>query len=189
MAKNLITVSEYKDYKSIKGDSDDSTITSLLPSISELVKNYCGRTFVDYVDTAKTQYDNGGTDCVFLDEYPIISITSVNESSDNHATQQLLVEDQQDIYGIYVDYAEGTIQTVDGSNFTTAFHALEIIYTGGYEEVPEDLKLACFHLVDYFRKEQFTMKKIQGASTVERIESDDLPGHIKRTLDSYRVSF
>jgi len=188
MAKLLVSMDDYKQYKNIKGDADDSTITALLPAISDYVKNYCARTFVDYVTTDKTQYSDGGVNCIFLDEFPIISITSVNESWDNQATQTLLVENQQDEDGYYVDYETGLIQTVQNGNFVPAFHSVEIIYKAGFTEIPQDLKLAIYHLIDYYRKEQFTMKKVQGVSTVERMDSDAIPGHIKRTLDSYRAT-
>lgn len=182
MAKTLVTVEEYKTYKEIKGDSDDNTITSLVLSVSEFIKNYCGRTFVDYENTPKTEYWSKGGSCVFLSEFPIISITSVNESDDNQQTQTLLTEDTD----FYVNPDLGYFETANGSCFKEKINYVEVVYTGGYKEVPADLKLAAFHIIDYYRKGEYTQRKTLGVNTVEQIEIDKMPVHIKQLLDQYK---
>ena len=53
MGLNLVTRAEYKAYVGITNDSQDKIIDALIPRVSELVKNYCRRTFVDYINDAK----------------------------------------------------------------------------------------------------------------------------------------
>ena len=43
---DLITVQDYKTAEGITQPKDDARLTVLVPSISELVKTYCGNTFV-----------------------------------------------------------------------------------------------------------------------------------------------
>lgn len=180
---NLITIDQYKDYKNITSTTDDTVINSLIPAMSMLVKNYCGRTFIDYYNTNKTEYWSEGGSKIFLSEFPIQTIVSVKESGDNFVddiTDWVVDEDY------YLDAERGFITTANGTDVKVSFNRIQVIYKGGYVETPADLKLAIFHLVDYFRKEQFTQRKTLGVHTVEQNISDKMPGHIKRTLDAYK---
>ena len=56
---DLITRAQYKEYKGIEHFKDDSKIDSLLSPISELVKTYCGTSFIDYYSSNKTEIFGG----------------------------------------------------------------------------------------------------------------------------------
>ena len=52
---DLITTADYKDYKGRDLFKDDDKINSLVPSVRQLVKTYCGTSFVDYFSSGMTE--------------------------------------------------------------------------------------------------------------------------------------
>ena len=52
---NLITLQDYKTAEGITQPKDDSRLNVLIPSVSALVKTYCGNSFVDFYSTNKTE--------------------------------------------------------------------------------------------------------------------------------------
>jgi hypothetical protein len=92
MGLPLVTRAEYKAYMGISSTSSDAAIDALIPKVSELVKTICRRTFIDYVDDAKIEYSEGGTDAIELSEYPVLSVSSVEYSTDFGATYTTLTE-------------------------------------------------------------------------------------------------
>ena len=45
---NLITLAEYKESEGIASPKEDLRLNSLIPSVSQLVKTYCGNSLVDH---------------------------------------------------------------------------------------------------------------------------------------------
>lgn len=181
---DLINVSEYKLYKGINSDNDLDTIISLIPAISTFIKSYCGTSFIDYKTNPKTEYWSEGGSYVFLKEFPVDTITSVKESTDNQVTSTLLVENTD----FYVDYTKGYIISANGVCFPEKINAVEVIYTGGYTQVPSDIKLAAYHILDYYRNKEYIQRKSLGSHTIETLEIDSMSGHITRLLDPYKIN-
>ena len=78
---DLITLQDYKDAEGLSTPKEDLRINALIPSVSQLVKTYCGNSFVDYYSSAKTEILNidWATHIVQLTESPVNAITSVHE--------------------------------------------------------------------------------------------------------------
>ena len=78
---NLITLQDYKTAEGITQPKDDSRLNVLIPSVSALVKTYCGNSFVDFYSTNKTETFtiDWATHIVQLTESPVNSIVSVKE--------------------------------------------------------------------------------------------------------------
>jgi hypothetical protein len=55
---DLITLQEYKTAEGITQPKEDARLNVLIPSISQLVKTYCGNSFVDFYSTNKTETFN-----------------------------------------------------------------------------------------------------------------------------------
>jgi len=55
---DLVTVQDYKDAEGLTGAKDDDRLNILVPQISELVKKYCGTSFVDFYSSDKTETFN-----------------------------------------------------------------------------------------------------------------------------------
>ena len=53
---DLYTLDDYKTFKGIEHFKDDGKISALVSPISELVKTYCGTSFVDYYSSASVSY-------------------------------------------------------------------------------------------------------------------------------------
>ena len=62
MSLNLITRQEYKTYAGIKSTNYDTELDALIPRVSEFVKNYCRRTFVDHMDPGSEKVEVFGGD-------------------------------------------------------------------------------------------------------------------------------
>ena len=52
---DLITVTEYKDAEGLRGEKDDDRLSIIVPQISDLVKKYCGTSFIDFFSTDKVE--------------------------------------------------------------------------------------------------------------------------------------
>ena len=207
MGLPLVTRAEYKAYQGISSTTSDVAIDTLITKVSELVKSICRRSFVDYVDEAKIEYSEGGSNTIELSETPVISVASVEYSSNYGADYTTLDE--------YVNYVFSKTQnnlrpilvaspppevigyTPYGSRsnpiFPEAINGYRITYTAGYETLPEDLKLAVLDLIAYYIKNDSAVHthKLAQPNTmqVEYITSTNLPAHIKRILDLYTASY
>lgn len=183
MARNLITLAEYKTYASINSVDFDTKINSIITMISGLVKSYCNRLFIDAYNpntalfSEIVEYSNYDGN-YYPNEIPVDSLVSVQYSTDNGTTYTTLTDCAYDKSKDCIYIPE---QGREGVN------AFKITYTGGYQNTPEDLKLACLDLVEYYYKGEYTPRKTSSNNTVEYITTSDLPSHIKRVLDLYRV--
>lgn len=181
MARQLITLDEYKDYASINSIDFDYKIELIVNKVSEYVKSYCNRTFIDYYDKTTNEYLNiveysNEPGYFYTSEFPVNSLVQVEYSSDMGTT-----------YSPSIAYFDMSKDAIYIDSIAEGINAYKITYTGGYKKTPEDLKLACLDLVEYYYKGEYTPKKSSGTNTVEYITTSDLPSHIKRVLDLYRV--
>lgn len=189
MTDSIVTLQDYKNYKSINSTNFDTQISYLIDSIGSIVENYCGRSFVKYYDTNKTEYGNSKENVMFLTEIPVIEVISVKVSANGGVDQTLLTENTD----YFVDSEQGLIISAYCSFLESyiTHKSLEVIYKGGYEEIPTDLKTAIFDFIDYYRKEEFTPRKAMDTASIQHISSQDsqrIPAHIRRILDFYRVN-
>lgn len=190
MGLNLVTLSEYKVYAGITSTTQDATISGIIPKVSQLVKSLCRRTFVDYVDDAKVEVFSGGTGSkLFLKEYPLISVASVEFSNTYGASYTTLTE----FTDYVIDQEDGAVMDIVYGAFPKAINGYKVTYNAGYEEIPLDLKLAILDLITYYIKNDAAIHspKAPGTNTVqiEYVTTTALPSHIKRVLDLYTGSY
>lgn len=189
MGLNLVTRAEYKAYAGITSATQDVIIDSIIPKVSELVKSICNRKFLDHVEESLVEYYDGGTNSFALNEYPVLSVESVEYSSDFGNTYIPLVP--------FVDYAlnirTDSIMSISGREFPYKHNSFKITYTAGYEELPADLKLCILDLITYYIRNDMAIhsNRAPGGNTVqiEYVTNTNLPAHIKRVLDLYTSSF
>jgi hypothetical protein len=188
----LVTSDEYKDYQGITSGTSDSKLSVLTSHVSELVKNYCGRTFCDWYNVTKTEYfDTTKITKVYTTEWPILPSDStysidVSYSNDGGVTYTALVENTD--YFVDEDGIRSDIRDLTPFLTRNIFKGLRVKYRGGYDSisVPKDLKLATYDLITYYLRKEQTPRKTLGESSVEHVKSTDFPPHIKRVLDLYR---
>jgi len=187
MGLNLITKAEYKTYASITSTNQDAEIDLLIPKVSELVKTYCRRTFVDYYDEAKTEVFDGGYGSLILKETPVTQVISVQRSTDYGQTYTKLTK-----FADWVPTGDFVV-AIDPSGFKPMINGYKVSYFAGYETVPEDLRLAVLDLVTYYRKNDGAIHSTKAPGTnavqIEYISTTSLPAHIKRVLDFYVADY
>ena len=199
---DLITLQQYKDFAGLTGVTMDARINVIVDSVSQLVKNYCGTSFIDDYSSAKTEYfdiKDNRTTRVMLDEGPINTVTSVSERDSQADAYVTLITENSDSSGKYeyivdsmTDSIIRTDENVDKS-FPKGRKAVKVVYTAGYSACPEDLKLAIFDLVKYYLKDERKERMQIAGAMIENPVSTSIknnagfPDHIKRVLDMYKV--
>lgn len=194
---DLLTVSEYKDAEGIRGEKDDDRLAVIIPQVSDLVKKYCGISFLDYYSSAKVEtfsITDNYTNTIILSESPLVSVTKVEERT---AYSEPYVELTTGNYEYYADTESDSIQrtTKNGEpkSWAKGVGAVKITYTAGYSSTPKDLQLALFDLVNYYMKDEHKERRTLGGAQVQNQgtsgirDNSDFPDHIKRVLDLYRV--
>lgn len=171
---------------------DDLRIQTLIPSISELVKTYCGNSFIDFFSTNKVEEFsiNWGTHVVQLTESPVNSIVSV-ETRDS-VTESYTTLASTDYY---LDSDTDSVFYVLGSgyrNWPKGAGSVKVTYTAGYATLPTDLKLAVIDLITYYFKREHRERKTLGGASIQNSPTTSVagnigfPDHIKRVLDLYK---
>ena len=187
MGQNLVTLQEYKAYMGLTSPTQDFALEALITKVSALVKSYCNRSFLDYVDSPKLQHFNGGTGSLILDEGPILEVSAV-EYSDSYGQAYITLSE-------FTDYVQDNeyIVSVNPAGFARQLRGYRVTYLAGYEELPEDLKLAVFDLVTYYNRNDAAVHASKSSSSssvqVEYIVSTSLPAHIRRVLDLHRADY
>ena len=193
---DLITVTQFKDSEGIRGEKDDDRLNVIVPQVSDLVKKYCGTSFIDFYSSAKTEtftvYDKF-TSVIILSESPVNSVSSVQERTSYSGDYTTLTTGAYEYY--FDAEADAVYRTTKNGEITywpKGVGAVKISYTAGYSATPEALKLALFDLVNYYLKDEHKERRsIAGASIQNQASSSQrnnvaFPDHIKRVLDLYK---
>jgi len=189
---DLISIAEFKIYKEISSDKYDDKISQIIANVSDFVKTYCNRTFIDYNTTDKVEYLDGSSGVLYPTEFPILNVTSVENTPDGGQTYETLVLGTNYL----IDLRKDAVVTMYGEAFPKTYYAvndIKLTYTGGYTDVPEDVKVACMDLVEFYKEGEYTPKRVMSGATQDNqafrlMFTSNLPAHIKRVLDMYRTT-
>ena len=192
--EDLISLADFKTLAEITSSQHDAKLTELIDSVSQLVKTYCGQSFLDYYSSAKTEFHtkNFDTHIVELSESPVVSITSVGERNSPSSSYTTLTENTDWV----LDSTTDSLYRMSGSlykNWKTGPNVVKVIYKAGYSELPQDLRLAVVDLIMYYHKNEQKQRQtiagatIQNQNTSSTRNSVAFPDHIKRVLDLYKV--
>ena len=193
---DLVTLAQYKEAEGISSSKDDLRFNSIVPSVSELVKTYCGNSFVDFYSSNKTETFtiDWDTYVVQLTESPVNSIVSVQERETYGAAYSTLTTSDSEYY--LESSTDSILRTNDSGryqNWPKGVGSVKVVYTGGYSEVPADLKLAIFDLITYYYKDEHKQRQSIAGATLQNQGSSSqrmnvgFPDHIKRVLDLYKT--
>ena len=195
LMSNLITLADYKDAEGIQSPKDDLRINSLIPSISQLVKTYCGNSIVDFYNSNKVEdFDiYWETFAVQLTESPIVDVVSVQERGSYDEAYTTLTTGAHEYY---LDTRTDSIIRTNSSggriNWKHGVGAVKVTYKAGYASTPEDLKLAVSDLITYYLKDEHKERRTLGGASIQNQSSTTqrnnvaFPDHIKRVLDLYK---
>jgi len=194
---DLITVAQYKDAEGIRGEKDDDRLAVIVPQVSDLVKKYCGVSFIDYYSTSKTEtfsINDNYTSTIIVSESPLVAVNSVQERTAYSEDYKTLTTGNYEYFvDLESDSVVRTTKNGEPSSWAKGMGAVKITYTAGYASTPADLKLALFDLVNYYMKDEHKERRTLGGAQVQNQgtsgirTSSDFPDHIKRVLDLYRV--
>ena len=191
---DLITLQDYKTAEGITQPKDDGRLNVLIPSVSQLIKTYCGNSFVDYYSSNKTETFNinWDTHLIQLTESPVNTIVSVQERANYSSSYTTLTNGAYE-YSLDLD-TDSILRTVSSGyqNWPTGVDAVKVVYTAGYSTIPGDLKLVTLDLIRYYLKDEYKLRQsIAGASLQNpgssgQTDNVGFPDHIKRVLDLYK---
>ena len=135
----LQTVKNMMHY-TVDQTDDDALIESLIAQETQYIQNYCGRNF--FYGTYTEYYDGNGTDKVFVNNYPIDSVTSLHDDVDRAFGSNTLIAS----IDYYTKQVYGYIQLLEDVSDVGVAN-VKVVYTGGFKVIPKDLELACCQLV------------------------------------------
>jgi hypothetical protein len=185
MSTDFITLTEYKTYAGITNPNQDAQIKAIIPMACQLARTLCRRSFTDYIDDPKVEVFTGGGPKLYMSEYPLINLVSVEYSMDGGKTYTAMVE-----YSDFVINNEDmSVQTLYTTEFPARVNGYKVTYTAGYETIPSDLKVAVMDLVTYYLKSDMSVKSQRSVNSnnlqIEYITTDALPPHISRVFNMY----
>lgn len=182
----LITLADYKVYKKITKTDSDGELNAIIASVSNLVKTYCGHSFIDYYSTPKVETFNikASQHAILLNEWPVRTVSLVQyRDAYNEAYQTLAPEEY------YVDYDIDTL-FIHSGYWAEGFGAVKITYTAGYASTPDDVQIAALDLVQHYFKEEYKERKTLGSASIDtgisKTGTSKWPAHVVRVLDLYR---
>lgn len=191
---DLITLQDYKDAQGLSTPKEDLKINSIIPSVSQLIKTYCGNSFVDFYSSAKTETLSveWDTHIVQLTESPVNAITSVQERDSYSSAYTTLTTGAYEYY--LNTNTDSIFRTTSGGwkNWPTGVGAVKVVYTAGWSAVPADLKLAVIDLITYYLKDEHKERRTIAGASIQNPGSSSqsnnvaFPDHIKRVLDLYK---
>lgn len=209
----LVDLSEIKIYLNINGNKYDNSLAMYANVASAAIESYCGRSFESaYV----IELHDGGRPSIFVNRPPINNVNSVAQYDGTQyvpligpsaVTGELpnTVANASAVAQYTWDTDTGEIvrnPTIDSGLFILDYQSplafnnykkgVKIEYNGGYDVIPNDIKMAAIDYVKILHKNE------QGTSTIsfqgESKENINLaisgfPPHIKRILNFYRISW
>ena len=192
---DLVTLEEYKDAEGIITTKDDTRLSALIVSVSQLVKTYCGNSIIDFYSVDKTETFNIDyeTYAVQLTESPVVEVSLVQMRGTYREAYTTLTTAAHEYF--LDEKTDSVIRTTDGSyykNWPRGPAAVKITYKAGYSSTPADLKLAIFDLITYYHKDEHKQRRtiagasIQNETSTSQRNNVAFPDHIKRVLDLYK---
>ncbi len=157
----------------------DTLLEALLDTYNKIIEDYLGVPMINTAYTAE-KYDGDGTDILYLERYPIISVTT------------LIVDDVTITSAYYFLYSNMGKIKLDGSIFTKDYQNISITYSAGHgaarSNIPKPLKNALLSWVSrVFKGENVDFSQKFGSSFIVNANYQAMPWDIRQMLDPYKV--
>jgi hypothetical protein len=176
----LATIDQVKAYFGEESDKSDILLTSLVGAASDVIENYCGRTFASTAYTNEV-YDGTGTRTMTLRHFPIVSVTSIleNGAALSSGLDATLAPD------VIIRPDEG--QLIRPWFFWLPYFGwYKITYTAGFATVPAGITQACLELTGIMLRDKEhpgIQQKTTGQQTTTYLKT--LSQGAQRSLDGY----
>jgi hypothetical protein len=194
MARDLITLQEYKDMEGISNPKDDYNLDRIIDAVSALVKTYCATSFVDFynVNKVETFHPRWRSNIIQLTETPLVSVSLVEERDNLTSAYTTLTVDKDYYLNMETDSLFRVTSVGGDKDWSIGPGAVKVTYRAGYASCPLDLKLAVIDLVTYYARDEYKERRtlagatLQNPATSRQDSSVAFPDHIKRVLDLYK---
>lgn len=170
---SIILLEDYKSYACIKNPDKDEKLQYLIDFANTYITNFCNTSFAPTIVTGKKITCVNGEDFV-IPNAPVISVEELRYLGEILDPTTYVVEPE-----------EGIVEAI--VSFPTTRFALEIDYTHGHSEVPQDLVLSALEFVTHLSKREFTKSKNIGGENVDYGDPALIPPHIRLALSMHKV--
>lgn len=174
----------------INSDTKDTELTKLIGAVNSFIPSYCNRDFTDYYATNKVEFFDGTLKEYYPEVFPIISVVSMEYSSLSDGVYDKTL----DLYTDYIidDLNSRIVALGDQFIYTgVPYNSIKLTYKGGYDRVPEDIKLAAVHLVEYYMEDGYVPRKSLAGASIDTVIIPDgtakLPPHIRIVLEHHKA--
>ena len=186
---DLITLARAQMLPTLAGVAP-AYLAVLITAASAAVHKYCKREFTSTVYVSEV-YDGNGSTAMFLDNFPITTMTSIVVIEPD-ATLTTLAGTEFD-----VDAGTGEIRfirqcTAAYCYFPSGFQNLQANYTAGFAAVPEDIQEATAHMCAYIYGLAGMVVGVKSeklgdyAKAFGIVGEEQMPPLIKQMLSQYR---
>ena len=194
----LISTAEAKQMiPALTGSTEDTLLTSLISAAGQAMAAWCGYPSASVgvaptmETTTYTRYQDGpGGRLLYLDVWPVVSVTSIYDSEDRrYGADDLVASGDYTLVEGESGLVELDWDAIHGS-WSTAPRAIKATYVAGWATVPESLKqaarIAVRALYDKRQTISLTNQNLGGAS-VGLVSPSHLPDETKQLLSAYRL--
>jgi hypothetical protein len=140
---NLTTLAAVKEQLRITTGGDDTFLTNAIARVSDFIRRHTGRALTQ--TTLTELHDGKGSPFIVTRDLPIISVTTLHESTDHvfDATTLIAAADY------VVDKAAGRIFRKGGLPFTRWPMTVQVVYVAGYTAIPLDIEQIAIDAVSW----------------------------------------
>jgi hypothetical protein len=160
---DLSTVADIKIWGEIKTSSEDSMIQQCLTAFSRYVLKQTNRAALNRIVALTELYNGNGSALMLLKNYPITELSSVKISG----TPQI-ISTGYGMPGVSIGTDGMSLQFGYGAYglFTPGLSNIEVAYSAGYADAPDDLAMAaCEAVVQNYKRRQWVDLKSKSQGT------------------------
>ena len=185
----LTSVADIKTLLEIAaGDTDDDALLStILDANDAYVKKYCRRSFES---STFTEYHDGcGVETLRVNEWPIISITSIHDDTAHEWGSDTEIA-STDILSYSQKNKDAGIVELDGVNFANGRQNVKIVYVGGFSTTDLGTGGKAADLVDAVKRlcqaDYLSQKTALNSTGDSETDPDEIRDRAHKKLDKYR---
>lgn len=162
-------------------DAADTLIKDLIDRVSTRIERYCDRVFEEATYTE--YYDGTGTDYLYTNQYPIVTISGIYDDTLWAWGEDTLIS------GTEYRISNNKRKVLYNTYFTDASENIKIVYTAGYTTIPYDIQQVCITEVLRIYKRKLepdvSSKSMQDGGQNVYITDAFLPSSVS-VLNSYK---
>lgn len=174
----LTSLEKVKLFLGITTTTDDELLGIILDGVSDAIETDCGRAIA--LGTYNEKYDitQDYVDNIQLNNYPVISVVALTDNT------VLLTVDTQYYWNKYgwvqrlpMGGVQDTGRTIAGY-FTIGYQKVAVMYTAGYDPIPDDVQLVCMKLT----------AQVYNVKDTGSYESEKIGDYSYKTLTEAKIS-